>query len=57
MEERAIVVFSTAPDAEVAGELAKTLVGNRLAACVNIVDGLRSIYWWRERFRMIPRFC
>jgi periplasmic divalent cation tolerance protein len=41
-----IVVYVTAPEDE-AVDLAKTLVEERLVACVNIVPGLRSIYWWR----------
>ncbi|UCG21802.1 MAG: divalent-cation tolerance protein CutA [Deltaproteobacteria bacterium] len=41
-----IVVYVTAP-AEEAPQLAKTLVEEKLVACVNIVPGLRSIYWWQ----------
>jgi periplasmic divalent cation tolerance protein len=41
-----IVVYVTAPEDE-AVNLAKTLVEERLVACVNIVPGLRSIYWWQ----------
>jgi periplasmic divalent cation tolerance protein len=43
-----IVVYVTAP-AEEAVTLAKTLVNERLVACVNIVPGLRSIYWWQGK--------
>jgi periplasmic divalent cation tolerance protein len=43
-----IVVYVTAPEDE-ATDLAKTLVEERLVACVNIVPGLRSIYWWRGK--------
>ena len=38
------VAFITAPDAETATQLARTLVEERLAACVNVVPGVRSIY-------------
>ena len=38
-----IVVYVTAP-AEEALQMARTLVEERLVACVNIVPGLRSIY-------------
>ena len=40
------VVLVTAPDAETAAEVARSLVGERLAACVNVVPGVRSIYRW-----------
>lgn len=40
------VVLCTAPDAEVGETLADHLVRRRLAACVNLLPGLRSVYWW-----------
>ena len=40
------VVLITAPDAGVADTLARQLVEERLAACVNVVPGIRSIYRW-----------
>lgn len=40
------VVLITAPDADEAGRLARLLVGERLAACVNLVPGVRSVYRW-----------
>lgn len=43
------VVLSTAPDAEVAAMLARTLVERRLAACVNVVPAVRSFYRWKGR--------
>lgn len=41
-----VVIFVTAPDARLAEELARTLLADRLVACVNIVPGLQSLYWW-----------
>jgi periplasmic divalent cation tolerance protein len=43
----ALIVWTTAPDVQTAEALADALVGEGLAACVNIVPGLRSIYRWR----------
>jgi periplasmic divalent cation tolerance protein len=45
--EPLIVVTITAPDAEQGQQIARMLVEERLAACVNIVSGVRSIYRWR----------
>jgi periplasmic divalent cation tolerance protein len=42
----ALVVLVTAPDAETAADLARGLVEERLAACGNVLPGLRSIYRW-----------
>lgn len=41
-----VVVYLTAPDAEVAGRIGRTLVEEGLAACCNLVPGVRSIYRW-----------
>ena len=48
-----IVVYVTAP-AEEALQMARTLVEERLVACVNIVPGLRSIYWWQGKVEDEP---
>lgn len=40
------VILVTAPSIEVARELARSLVAERLAACVNILPDLTSIYRW-----------
>jgi periplasmic divalent cation tolerance protein len=45
----ALVVLVTAPTAEKAAEIARAVVEERLAACGNVVPGLRSIYRWEGR--------
>lgn len=40
------VVYMTAGNMDEAAHLAKTLVQKRLAACVNIIEGMRSFYEW-----------
>lgn len=41
------LVFTTLPDAEFAGKLARNLVEKRLAACVNILSACHSVYRWQ----------
>lgn len=41
------VILMTAPSVEVATELVRALVEERLAACGNVVPGLISIYRWQ----------
>jgi len=43
------VVLVTAPDGETGRRLARLLVDRRLAACVNVVPGLSSIYRWEGK--------
>lgn len=48
------VVLMTAPDTEVAGRIARALVAERLAACVNVVSGVRSVYRWQGSIEEDP---
>jgi periplasmic divalent cation tolerance protein len=41
------VVLSTFPNPDKAAEIARVLVDERLAACVNLVPSVRSIYRWQ----------
>ena len=41
------LVFCTCPNPEIAEQLATLLVEQRLAACINIIPGLTSIYRWQ----------
>lgn len=45
----AIVIYITAPNEEEGAKIARTLVEDRLAACVNIIRPIRSIYRWQEK--------
>jgi periplasmic divalent cation tolerance protein len=42
-----IVVFITAPNEKEAAGIARSLVESKLAACVNIIKNIRSIYSWQ----------
>ena len=45
------VVLVTAPDEDVGRRLARALVERRLAACANLIPGVRSIYRWDGEVR------
>jgi periplasmic divalent cation tolerance protein len=42
-----LVVLSTFSDGDTAARIARTLVDERLAACVNLVPTVRSVYRWQ----------
>ena len=42
-----LLVMTTLPDAASAERIAGLLVGQRLAACVNILPGTRAVYRWQ----------
>jgi periplasmic divalent cation tolerance protein len=46
---RNVVVFITASGEEEALKIARAAVQERLAACVNIIQGVRSIYRWKGK--------
>ena len=45
-----IIIFCTISGMDEATKIAKSLVEKELAACVNILDGLTSIYKWKGEF-------
>jgi len=44
-----IVVFITSANAEEAQRIANVLLSERKAACVNIVPGISSHFWWQGK--------
>ena len=48
----ALVIFCTCPDRETATRLARTLVDERLAACVNAIGGVVSTYRWQDKIEV-----
>lgn len=44
-----IVVLVTASSKEEANKIARGLLEEKLAACVNIVEGLESRFWWQGK--------
>lgn len=43
----ACALYMTASSMDEARRLGRALVEARLVACVNLIDGMRSIYWWQ----------
>lgn len=46
---RYYVVLVTVPDGKTGEKLSRLAVGDRLAACVNRIPGVRSRYWWKGK--------
>ena len=47
--ERAVFVYTTWPSTVEAEQAGRALVERRLAACVNILPGMVSVYWWEGK--------
>ena len=45
--ERPLLVYTTFPDEGTALSIGQELVAQKLAACVNILPGMRSVYAWK----------
>jgi len=43
------IFFVTVPNFEEGKKIAKNLVEKKLAACVNIIQKVFSVYWWKEK--------
>jgi periplasmic divalent cation tolerance protein len=44
-----IVIFITCANKNQAKKIASGLISAKLAACVNIVPGLESLFWWENK--------
>ena len=47
--ERAVLVYTTWPSIVEAEGAGRTMVERRLAACVNILPGMITHYWWEGK--------
>jgi periplasmic divalent cation tolerance protein len=43
------MVYCTCPDDDTAQQLAELVVGKQLAACVNIITGIQSVFAWQGK--------
>lgn len=44
-----VLLYCTTASIEEAEAIAEAVVGQRLAACANIIPGMRSLYWWQGK--------
>lgn len=47
-----LLILTTVGTEEDASRIARLLVEERLAACVNVIPGVRSVYWWEGRVNL-----
>jgi periplasmic divalent cation tolerance protein len=45
--EQPLLVYTTFPDEETALSVGRELVAEKLAACVNVLPGMKSVYAWK----------
>jgi periplasmic divalent cation tolerance protein len=55
MTDKVLVLTTTANEVE-ARNIARTLVDQRLAACVNIIPGIQSVYRWEGKVESAEEF-
>lgn len=48
MSDECVVVLSTLPSDQEAASIARALIDDRLAACVNILPAMTSVYRWTD---------
>ncbi|MFH0913040.1 MAG: divalent-cation tolerance protein CutA [Candidatus Omnitrophota bacterium] len=44
-----VVVFVTASHKKEADNIARALIKTKLAACVNIIESVHSLFWWQGK--------
>jgi periplasmic divalent cation tolerance protein len=47
VSREAVLAYITCASSDEAERIGRALVAERLAACVNILPGMRSLYWWQ----------
>ncbi len=53
---KALIVLSTVPDRKTARRIARDLVEQKLAACVNQIGPIRSVYRWQGKLYDDPEY-
>jgi len=48
---KATFIYITAGSTDEAKKIGRELISNRLAACVNIIDNMHSMFWWEDEIQ------
>jgi periplasmic divalent cation tolerance protein len=49
VEAKEIVIFITSANIEEAQQIADTLLNQRKVACVSVIPGMKSFFWWQGK--------
>lgn len=49
MNSEYLIIFCTVPDEDTALKISNKIVKEKLAACCNVIKGIRSIYFWKDK--------
>lgn len=52
-----VTLYMTAPNADEAMFIAKVVISEKLAACVNLIDGVTSVYRWEGNVEEETEVC
>lgn len=56
IKNQPILVITTAPDSSIANKIARKLIDNSLAACVQIDAAIQSLYRWKDTIETTSEF-
>jgi periplasmic divalent cation tolerance protein len=45
----ACLIFTTCPNEKIAKRISEELLKKKLAACINIIPKIKSMYWWGRK--------
>jgi len=48
-----LIFYVTVPNFEEGKKIARTLLENKIAACVNIIKNIYSTYWWKNEIEEV----
>jgi periplasmic divalent cation tolerance protein len=43
-----LTIFVTVPDKKTSQKIIKSILNKKLAACVSVIGGVSSFYWWKN---------